>query len=121
MLVSRQRFEELVADALDEIPPELASEMDNVAVLVEEWPRDDQRQGVHGQLLGLYEGTPLTKRGPSSYSGVTPDRITIFSGPLCEYARDEHQLAANVRVTVLHEVGHFFGLTEARLRELGWA
>jgi predicted Zn-dependent protease with MMP-like domain len=121
VLVSRRRFEELVADALDEIPPELASEMENVAVLVEDWPRDDQRRGVRGQLLGLYEGIPLTKRGPSSYSGVSPDRITIFLGPLCERANDELELATNVRVTVLHEVGHFFGMSEARLRELGWA
>jgi len=121
VLVSRHRFEELVADALDEIPPELASEMENVVVLVEDWPRDDQGRGVRGQLLGLYEGIPLTKRGPSSYSGVTPDRITIFLGPLSERARDEVELAANVRVTVLHEVGHYFGMSEARLRELGWA
>ena len=72
-------------------------------------------------LLGLYEGVPLTARGPLSYSGVAPDRITIFQGPLSRRARDVDELAAQVRVTVLHEVGHYFGMDDARLRELGWA
>jgi len=118
--VTRERFEELVADALDTIPPELASEMTNVAVLVEDWPADSQRPR-RGTLLGLYEGVPLTKRGPIGYSGVMPDRITIFQGPLSARARDEVELAAQVRKTVLHEVGHYFGITDARLHELGWA
>jgi predicted Zn-dependent protease with MMP-like domain len=118
--VTRERFEELVADALDTIPPELASEMTNVAVLVEDWPTDSQRPR-RGTLLGLYEGVPLTKRGPIGYSGVMPDRITIFQGPLSARARDEVELAAQVRKTVLHEVGHYFGITDARLHELGWA
>jgi predicted Zn-dependent protease with MMP-like domain len=117
--VSRRRFEEMVADALDDIPRELAGEMDNVAVLIDEWPRPDQANGR--TLLGLYEGVPLTKRSPLGYAGVAPDRITIFRGPLCARASDEDDLAAQVRVTVLHEVGHHFGMTDARLRELGWA
>ncbi len=118
--VSRRRFEELVADALDAIPPELALEMENVAVVVEDWPRADQLHGGEA-LLGLYEGVPLTRRDPIGYGGVLPDRITIFRGPLCERARDEDDLAAQVRVTVLHEVGHHFGMSDARLRQLGWA
>lgn len=121
MRVSRTRFEELVADALDVIPSELAAEMENVAVVVEEWPRPDQVPGRGGTLLGLYEGVPLTSRGALTYAGVAPDRITIFRGPLSERAHDEADLAAQVRVTVLHEVGHHFGMTDARLRELGWA
>ena len=120
MLVSRRRFEEIVGDALDSIPAELADEMENVAVVVEDWPRPDQvRDGA--QLLGLYEGVPLTSRDPIGYGGVLPDRITIFRGPLCERARDEDDLAEQVRVTVLHEVGHHFGIADERLRELGWA
>jgi predicted Zn-dependent protease with MMP-like domain len=121
--VSRAAFEDLVADALDEIPPALATEMENVAVMVEEWPNPTQlaRLGGRGMLLGLYEGVPLTSRGPLSYSGVAPDRITIFQGPLSRIARDLDDLAERVRVTVLHEVGHYFGMTDARLRELGWA
>jgi predicted Zn-dependent protease with MMP-like domain len=117
--VSRERFEEMVADALDSIPAELWNEMENVAVLVDDWPKP--QQGSRHSLLGLYEGVPLTKRSPVTYAGVAPDRITIFRGPLCERARDEVELAAQVRTTVLHEVGHYFGMSDARLRELGWA
>ena len=113
--VSEAEFEALVGAALDEIPPALGREMDNVAVVVEDWPPRGSR------LLGLYEGVPLTQRGPIGYAGVMPDRITIFRGPLCARARDAADLAAQVRVTVLHEVGHHFGMTDDRLRELGWA
>ena len=113
----------MVGDALDEIPDALATELENVAVMVEDWPTREQlsRVGARGTLLGLYEGVPLTARGPLSYSGVAPDRITIFQGPLSRRARDVDQLAAQVRVTVLHEVGHYFGMDDARLHELGWA
>jgi predicted Zn-dependent protease with MMP-like domain len=119
--VPPERFEEMVADALDSIPAALGDAMDNVAVVVADWPTPEQLDGRAGTLLGLYEGVPLTARGPLSYSGVGPDRITVFSGPLCRFARDEDDLARNVRTTVLHEVGHYFGMSEARLHELGWA
>lgn len=123
--VSEERFETLVADALDSIPEELGEQMDNVAVLVEDWPTaeqlGEQLHGSRGTLLGLYEGIDITRRGPLDYAGVMPDRITIFKGPLCRRARDEAELAEQVRVTVLHEVGHYFGLSDARLHELGWA
>jgi predicted Zn-dependent protease with MMP-like domain len=121
--VSGERFEEMVADALDEIPPALGAEMENVAVVVEEWPNASQsaRLAPGSTLLGLYEGVPITRRGPLSYSGVAPDRITIFRGPLSRLARDDADLAARVRVTVLHEVGHYFGMSDERLEELGWA
>jgi predicted Zn-dependent protease with MMP-like domain len=120
--VSRERFEQMVADALDEIPSALGAQMDNVAVVVEEWANPGQlaRLAPGSTLLGLYEGVPLTRRGPLSYAGVAPDRITIFRGPLSRMARDEDDLAARVRVTVLHEVGHYFGMSDERLRELGW-
>jgi predicted Zn-dependent protease with MMP-like domain len=118
--VTLGRFEELVADALDSIPPELAAQMENVAVLVEDWPSGEQHPPT-GTLLGLYEGVPLTARGPIGYSNVMPDRITIFRGPLCARAADEAELAEQVRKTVLHEVGHYFGIDDARLDELGWA
>ena len=115
--VTDERFEQMVADALDSIPPELAGAIENVAIVVAEWPP----AGGGGALLGLYEGVPLTRRDPTAYAGVTPDRITIFRGPLCARATDEADLAAQVRTTVLHEVGHYFGLSDTRLRELGWA
>jgi predicted Zn-dependent protease with MMP-like domain len=121
--VSRAEFERMVGDALDEIPEALAKRLENVAVVVEAWPSREQleRLAPGATLLGLYEGVPLTARGPLSYSGVAPDRITIFQGPLSRRARDVEELAAQVRVTVLHEVGHYFGMDDARLRELGWA
>lgn len=118
--VSRQRFEELVADALDSIPAELAEQMENVAVLVAEWPTREQLAGRSGTLLGLYEGIALTDRSPLSYAGVLPDRITVFRGPLCELARDEVDLAHQVRVTVVHEVAHHFGIDDDELEALGW-
>ncbi len=119
--VTAEQFEELVADALDGIPPELGAEMENVAVVVADWPRPDQVDGPNHTLLGLYEGIPLTRRDPIGYGGVLPDRITIFRGPLCARATDEADLRAQVRTTVLHEVGHHFGMSDGRLRELGWA
>lgn len=121
MLVSRERFEELVADALDEVPDELWEEMENVAIVVEDWPTPEQVASHPGTLLGLYEGVPLTSRDPITYAGVMPDKITIFRGPLCERAVDEADLAEQVRITVLHEIGHYFGIDDDRLHELGWA
>lgn len=112
--VSRERFEELVSDALDEIPPELAERMENVAVVVRDHPPS---RG----LLGLYEGIPLTERD-SSYGGmVMPDRIIVFRIPICEMCATHDEVREQVRTTVVHEVGHHFGLDDARLEELGWA
>ncbi|HEX9467751.1 MAG TPA: metallopeptidase family protein [Acidimicrobiia bacterium] len=119
--VSPEHFEQMVADALDSIPARLARAMENVAVVVEEWPTPEQAARQQGMLLGLYEGVPLTKRGPVSYQHVAPDHITVFRGSLCSIANDEAELARSVRITVLHEVGHYFGMTDDRLKELGWA
>ena len=119
--VPPERFDEMVGAALDEIPERLAEAMENVVVTVEEWPSAEQAARTGGLLLGLYEGVPPTRRGPLSYNGATPDRITIFRGSLCSLAHDDSDLAARVRVTVLHEVGHYFGMTDARLQEMGWA
>jgi predicted Zn-dependent protease with MMP-like domain len=119
--VTPECFDAMVAAALDEIPPALGEAMENVAVTVEEHPSPEQAARTRGLLLGLYEGIPITRRGPLSYTGVAPDRITIFRGSLCAIALDEADLARRVRVTVLHEVGHYFGMTDARLEEMGWA
>jgi predicted Zn-dependent protease with MMP-like domain len=121
MHVSRARFEELVGDALDSIPPDLAAQMENVVVVVEDWPTSEQLAGRTGTLLGLYEGVQLTDRSPINYAGVMPDRVTIFQGPLCERAGDEADLAHQIRVTVVHEIAHHFGIDDQRLRELGWS
>ena len=121
MHVSRARFEKLVADALDSIPPDLGVHMDNVVVVVEDWATPEQLGGRPGTLLGLYEGVNLTNRSPINYAGVMPDRVTIFRGPLSERASDEAHLAHQIRVTVIHEIAHHFGIDDHRLHELGWS
>jgi predicted Zn-dependent protease with MMP-like domain len=118
--VDRARFEELVADALDSIPEDLGRVMENVAVFVEDWPTPEQLGGRRGTLLGLYQGVDLTRRSPLSYGAVMPDRITIFRGPISSLARSEEQLVELITETVIHEVAHHFGISDARLEELGW-
>jgi predicted Zn-dependent protease with MMP-like domain len=107
--VTRERFEEMVGDALDSLPPDLARQMNNVAVVVEDGD---------GTLLGLYQGVPLTHRW--GYAGATPDRITIYQDPICAMCDTEEEVVAQVRRVVVHEVGHHFGIDDPRLRELGW-
>jgi len=102
----------MVAEALDGLPPELGRLMRNVAVVV------DAEGGPDG-LLGLYEGVPLTRR-TSTYSMVMPDRITIFRRAICAICTSEEQVVDEVRRTVVHEVGHHFGIDDERLHELGW-
>jgi predicted Zn-dependent protease with MMP-like domain len=105
-------FEALVADALATIPDNLREGMENVAIIIDS-------ESPPGSLYGLYEGTPLTSRG--TYAGASPDRITLFLATICRSASTTEDLARRVRVTLLHEVGHHFGIGEARLRELGWS
>jgi len=119
--LGEREFEQLVANALDAIPEPLGQQMENVAVTVADWPTVDQLAGRQGTLLGLYEGVALTRRSPLSYAGATPDRITIFRGPITRIARDEADLVRIVTKTVIHEVAHHFGISDARLAELGWA
>ncbi len=118
--VDEERFEQLVADALDAIPEALGRQMENVVVTVADWPTSEQLAGRQGTLLGLYEGVALTRRSPTSYSGAMPDRITVFRGPITRLARDEAELVRIVTTTVVHEVAHHFGISDARLEELGW-
>jgi predicted Zn-dependent protease with MMP-like domain len=119
--VSLERFEELVAEAVDLIPEELAARIDNVAIVVQDWATPSQQAGYRGTLLGLYEGIDLTRRSPMSYNAVMPDRITIFRGPHLRMASTEAQLRRRIATTVIHEIGHHFGIDDARLHELGWA
>jgi predicted Zn-dependent protease with MMP-like domain len=113
--VTDEEFEELVGQALDTIPGRLAAAMDNVVVVVEAEPPAEQPG-----LLGLYEGIPLTRRD-GWYAGVLPDRITIFRGPLVRRALSYADLVEEVRVTVVHEVAHHFGIDDAELDELGYS
>jgi predicted Zn-dependent protease with MMP-like domain len=121
MEIDEARFEELVADALDSLPSALGELMDNVAVIVADWPTPEQLGDRAGTLLGLYEGIALTHRSPLSYSAVMPDRITIFRRPIARLAGSDAELVQIVTTTVIHEVAHHFGISDARLRELGWA
>ena len=107
-----ERFEEMVTEALDGLPAELGEIMANVAVTVE------HGRGPAG-LLGLYRGIPLPQR-TTSYAGVLPDQITIYRRAICAVCRTEPEVVEQVRRTVIHEVGHHFGIGDARLRELGW-
>ena len=112
--MSPQRFEELVSDALDEIPAALAKAIDNVVVLVEDRHPDDH------DLLGLYEGVALTERD-STYFGSLPDTITIYRDALLDICDTEGDVVDEVTITVIHEVAHHFGIDDDRLHELGWA
>ena len=114
--MSREEFEDAVRDALDEIPEELADRMDNVVVLVEDDPPPDDPE-----LLGLYEGVPLTERGDLWAAGALPDRITIFRRPTLAMCESRDEVVDEVAVTVVHEIAHHFGIEDERLHELGWA
>jgi predicted Zn-dependent protease with MMP-like domain len=105
-------FEDVVRQALDSLPSELAAGLRNVAVVVEEANPDDP------DLYGLFEGIPLTEGGPGP--GDLPNRIAIYRGPLEDDFPDVDELREEIRITVLHELGHYFGLDERRLAELGY-
>lgn len=111
--MTQLRFEELVADALDLVPPQFAQAMDNVVVLVEDRNPEDP------ELLGLYEGVALTER-TSDYGGELPDRITVYRDAVLEMCEDEEHVVEEVTITVVHEIAHHFGIDEQRLHELGW-
>jgi len=110
--VAPDRFEEMVAGALDGLPADLSRLMSNVAVMVQHEPGPPR-------LLGLYEGIPLTSR-TTGYAGVLPDRINIYRLAICAICYTEDDVVDQVRRTVVHEVGHHFGIDDARLTELGW-
>ncbi|MBA3655376.1 MAG: metallopeptidase family protein [Actinobacteria bacterium] len=110
--VAAERFEELVADALDSIPDELGRYIDNVAVFV-------NNDAPPGRLYGLYEGVPLTRR--ETYGGLAmPDRVTIFRQAICRDCATEDEVMRQVQTTVVHEIAHHFGINDARLTELGY-
>lgn len=115
MEMTREHFERLVSDALDTIPPELTGMMDNVVVLIEDDSPGD------ASLFGLYEGTPLTARGDAWAAGSLPDRITIFRNPTLAACSTVYDVIDQVRITVVHEIAHHFGISDARLDELGWS
>jgi predicted Zn-dependent protease with MMP-like domain len=113
--MARDEFEDAVRDALDEIPPELARVMDNVVVLVEDHAPPDEPD-----LLGLYEGTPLTERTSFWAAGSLPDRIFIYRLPTLAICDTREDVVEEVAITVVHEIAHHFGIDDDRLHALGW-
>ena len=124
----RRLFERLAVRALDQLPPAIHAMLDNVQIVIEDEPTDDQigqrsplmSPAEDTQLLGLYEGVPLIERYGSDGFRL-PDKITLFRLPLERASSNQAELAYQVQVTVVHELAHHFGLDEDRIAELGWA
>jgi predicted Zn-dependent protease with MMP-like domain len=120
-LVQREKFEALVYRAIDALPEEFKDKLENVDVLVEDWPSPGQinqfRLRSKAQLLGLYEGVPQTQRG-SGYNLVPPDKITIFQRPIEVECRSDQEIEAEIGRVVKHEIAHHFGIGDARLYEI---
>lgn len=118
--MSPDAFERAVVEALDDIPDDLAELLDNVVVQVEEEPSEEEIRSVGldpevDTLFGLYEGVSILERDPGSYGGALPDRIVIYRLPLLEHCRSRRELLREIRDTVIHEVGHYFGFGEEDL------
>lgn len=111
--MTQERFEELVGDALDELPAQIVDMLDNVVITVAD------RHASEPSLLGLYHGIALTERD-THYTFALPDEITLFRGALMEFCSDEDELAEEIAVTIVHELGHHVGIDEDRLHDLGW-
>ena len=116
MEVTPAAFEELVTQALDEVPAELMAQLDNVAFFIEDEPPPEDPD-----LLGVYEGVALTQRDGAWGMGSLPDRIVLFRGPLARMCTSDEELREEVAITVVHEIAHHFGIDDERLHELGWA
>ncbi len=123
MEITKEEFENLVEEALEEIPEYFKKHIENLEFIVKEYPSmfELKRANIYGRgmLLGLYEGVPLGKRGPG-YQGILPDRITLYMYPIIDEARRLHMpLKEKIKKVLMHEIGHYFGLSEAELRNLG--
>ena len=117
--MNREEFEMLVTEALDSVPEEFAKKLENVEVVVDDWPTREQLHtsgvGAGMTLFGLYQGIPQTRR--QNYTAVLPDKITIFAGPILSlFGQDVHLVRDQVRKTVIHEIGHHFGMDETSIR-----
>jgi predicted Zn-dependent protease with MMP-like domain len=116
IVMEAEQFEELVVRAIDTIPPELAGMVDNCVIVVEDYPPPDRPS----DLLGQYEGIPITERG-EFYSGVLPDKITVYRYPTLAICDTVEDVVEEVHITVVHEIAHYFGIDDARLHALGYA
>jgi predicted Zn-dependent protease with MMP-like domain len=119
--MDEERFKELVVEALNQLPKEFAEKLNNVSVTVDNFPTPYQvakaRLGPNMLLFGLYEGVPQTKRGV--YYSAIPDKITIFRFAILQVCSTEQEVQEKVRQTVIHEIGHHFGLSDTELRKMG--
>lgn len=122
MILSRSEFEELVLEAMDSLPPYFQEKIDNVEILIKNWPSQreltDAGVPLGHTLLGLYSGIPLTER-THNYGLITPDTISLYQGPIEQAAENVEAIPDVVRHTVIHELAHHFGISDDRLRELG--
>ncbi len=123
MKLDRKRFEKIVAEALDELPEEIGEALSNIYVVVEQWPSEETIREMNmrsrHELLALYEGIPLTERN-TDYGAVLPDKITIFQGPIQAMGSSLPELIDEIKIAVVHEVAHHFGIEDERLHELGY-
>ncbi|HEX7409903.1 MAG TPA: metallopeptidase family protein [Candidatus Binatia bacterium] len=122
--MTRAEFETLVREALDDLPDTFAQRLENVEIVIEDEPDPQLLRGLgldprRDTLFGLYQGVPLHLRG-MSYTGVLPDKISIFYVPLLRSCRSPERIRQQVRSTVIHEIGHFFGLDDKTIRDLGY-
>ena len=119
--VTETQFDEMITRAMNELPQEYISGLQNVAIVQEEYPTEEQRAKQHLRpwqtLLGLYEGIPRVRRG-SNYNLVLPDKITLFKGPLQEASHSTAQLQEHIKRTLWHEIAHYYGLDHQRIHEL---
>lgn len=127
-----QKFRQVVSTAIDSLPDEFRNALKNIEVVVDDWPTDEEldyfedREGIKESdgdflLLGLYQGIPLPERNSTTYSGVLPDKVTLFKKSIEEYCdNNESTMTDQIRRTLLHEIGHYFGIEDEELRELGY-
>lgn len=113
----REEFQNVVYEAMENLPEEFSNQLENIEIIIE----DNPQAGINKKtlLLGLYQGVPLEKRG-HYYAGVLPDRITLFQKNIERISADHEEMVTQIQKTLLHELGHYFGITERRLRELGY-
>lgn len=120
--MEREHFEELVTQAVESLPQRFKESLENIDILVQDWPSPEQLENVgmtrRHDLYGLYEGIPLTRRG-RGYNMVLPDKITIFQKPIEMRYRSDDSVKKKIQSTVRHEIAHYFGISDARLREMG--
>lgn len=117
--MTRARFEKVVRSAIERLPKRFLDALNNIAIVIEDRPGPRNKRCGRKLLLGLYEGVPLNERA-HDYLPEAPDRITIFQKNIEKVCSSEKEMTVEIRKTVLHEIGHYFGLTEQQLKRLGY-